>query len=57
MVKKVFSEEQVAMMSECVLLKMREWREISVRVRDDELRELSEKKIGELMTLLNYINA
>lgn len=50
---KQFTDEQLAMLSDCVLAKINNLREIS----DADLEELSRVKIGKLLTLLNYINA
>lgn len=57
MVEMVFSEEQREMLANCVLAQIKNWRKVSEGVCDGELSDLSQKKIGELMTLLNYISA
>ena len=57
MVEKVFTQEQLAMLADCILAKMQDWREIGDKVQSRELTELVRTKSAELMTMLNYINA
>lgn len=57
MVEKVFTNEQLELLADCILAKMNDWREIGDKVQSRELTELVRIKSAELMTLLNYINA
>lgn len=56
MVEKEFTQEQLAMLADCILAKMQDWREIGDKVQSRELTELVRTKSAELMTMLNYIN-
>lgn len=56
MVAKLFTQEQLDMLADCILAKMQDWREIGDKVQSRELIELVRTKSAELMTLLNYIN-
>lgn len=44
------------MLAECILARIKSWRDVE-HIADGDLLELSKRKIGELCTLLNYINA
>ena len=57
MVVKEFTQEQLAMLADCILAKMQDWREIGDKVQSRELTELVRTKSAELMTMFNYINA
>lgn len=55
MKEKVFTDEQLNMLADCILSKIKSWQEIGDRVQSRELTELVRVKSVELHTLLNYI--
>lgn len=55
MKEKIFTDEQLNMLADCVLSKIKNWQEIGDRVQSRELTELVRVKSLELYTLLNYI--
>ena len=56
MVEKVFTQEQLAMLADCVLARISQWSKVGEGVADEGLEQLKLHRIGELRTMLDYIN-
>lgn len=56
MVVKEFTQEQLAMLADCVLAKISQWAKVGEGVVDESLEQLKLHRIGELRTMLDYIN-
>lgn len=57
MVEKVFTQEQLAMLADCVLARISQWSKVGEGIADEGLEQLKMHRIGELRTMLDYINA
>ena len=57
MVEKEFTQEQLAMLADCVLARINQWSKVGEGVVDEGLEQLKLHRIGELRTMLDYINA
>lgn len=56
MVEKEFTREQLAMLADCVLAKISQWAKVGEGVANVDLEQLKLRRIGELRTMLDYIN-
>lgn len=54
---KEFTQEQLAMLADCVLARISQWSKVGEGVADEGLEQLKLHRIGELRTMLDYINA
>lgn len=54
---KEFTREQLDMLADCVLARISQWSKVGESVADDGLEQLKLHRIGELRTMLDYINA
>lgn len=58
MVEKVFTQEQLAMLADCILAQISAWAKVGEGVYPSEsLNAVKSAEIGKLRTMLDYINA
>ena len=58
MVEKVFTQEQLAMLADCILTQISAWANVGEGVYPSEsLNAVKSAEIGKLRTMLDYINA
>lgn len=58
MVEKVFTNEQLDILTDCILAQISAWARITIGVYQSEsLNALKTAEIGKLRTMLDYINA
>lgn len=53
---KEFTREQLDMLADCVLARISQWSKVGEGITDDGLEQLKLQRIGELRTMLDYIN-
>lgn len=56
MVEKEFTREQLDILADCVLARISQWSKVVEGVADEGLEQLKLHRIGELRTMLDYIN-
>lgn len=58
MVAKEFTQDQLAMLADCILAQIRAWASVGDSVYpSDSLNAVKTAEIGKLRTMLDYINA
>lgn len=53
---KEFTQEQLAMLADCILARISQWSKVGEGIADEGLEQLKLHRIGELRTMLDYIN-
>lgn len=56
MTQKEFTQEQLAMLADCVLARISQWSKVGEGIADEGLEQLKMHRIGELRTMLDYID-